>query len=108
MRTTSAGSGGDAASPGQPFDFDALLRVGQAPLLRYLFRQLNTPDQAEELTQETLVRAFCALRDGARPAHPLSWLLGIARNVLLETWRGARYRRQLNEQIARAMGPAWS
>jgi RNA polymerase sigma-70 factor (ECF subfamily) len=89
-------------------DFEGLLRKGEIPVLRFLFGRLDTPAQAEELTQETLVRAFCALRAGARPAEPPPWLLGIARNVLLETWPGERYRRQLREQLSRAMGPAWA
>ena len=93
---------------GRPADVEALLRAGEVPVQRFLFGRLDTPEQAEDLTQETLVRAFCALRDGLRPARPLSWLLGIARNVLLETWRGERYRRALANQLSRAMGPSWA
>ena len=92
----------------QPAGFEALLRTGQLPLLRYLFGRLDAPDQAEDLAQETLMRAFCAFRDGARPTEPLAWLLGIARNVLLESWRGERYRRRLQEHVSRAMGPSWA
>ena len=93
-------------------DAEALIRSGHLPVLRYLFGRLDTPALAEELAQETLVRAFDALRRGVRPAQPLPWLLGIARNVLLETWRGERYRRLLHDrlhaQAARTMGPGWA
>ncbi|HEX2037065.1 MAG TPA: sigma factor-like helix-turn-helix DNA-binding protein [Chloroflexota bacterium] len=88
--------------------FERLLGSGEGPLLRYLFARLDTPAQAHELAQETLVRAFCALREGARPLHPVPWLLGIARHVLLETWRGERYQRRLRERLARVMGPGWA
>jgi RNA polymerase sigma-70 factor (ECF subfamily) len=102
----------DVDRPAPEEDVASLIRDGHAPVLRYLFSRLDTPALAEELTQETLVRAFGALRRGVRPAQPLPWLLGIARNVLLETWRGDRYRRllhdRLREQAARTMGPGWA
>ena len=93
-------------------DVEAVIRTGHLPVLRYLFGRLDTPALAEELAQETLVRAFDSLRRGVRPAQPLPWLLGIARNVLLETWRSERYRRLLHDrlhaQAARTMGPGWA
>lgn len=88
-------------------DAEALLREGHAPVLRYLLARLGSPGEVGELAQETLVRAYCALAAGQRPKRLVPWLLGIARRVLLETWRARRYERQLHERLAGVMGPDW-
>lgn len=94
----------DRRAPGTA-DIEAVLRAGAAPVLRYLRARLDTPAQAEDLAQVTLVRAVAALGRGDRPAQPVPWLLGIARNVLLETWRGERARRRLQERLAQMARP---
>jgi RNA polymerase sigma-70 factor (ECF subfamily) len=104
------GTPGIGNSEPQREQAERLLRDGARPVLRYLRAQADTPAQAEELAQETLVRAFVALTRGERPERPEAWLLGIARHVLLETWRSARSQRQLRarqEREALAMGPGW-
>lgn len=92
----------------EALDIETVLHAGAAPVLRYLLARLDTPGQAEELAQETMVRAFSTLVRGVRPQQPVPWLLGIARHVLLETWRGERSRRRLHERLAQAMGPSWA
>ena len=79
-------------------DAERVLREGVRPVLRYLRAMVDTPAQAEDLAQETLVRAFTALARGERPERPQAWLLGIARHVLLETWRGERARRRVRRR----------
>jgi RNA polymerase sigma-70 factor (ECF subfamily) len=95
------------AATTEPADFDALVRDGQRPVMRYLLARTGSPAEAQELTQETFVRAYCALANGEGPRHPIPWLLGIARNVFLEAVRSRRYQRQLRDRMARIMGLEW-
>ena len=76
-------------------------------MLRYLMARTDSPGEANELAQETFVRAYCALAGGTEVAHPIPWLLAIARNVFLETLRNHRYERQLRERMGRMMGREW-
>jgi len=87
---------------------DELLREGQMPVLRYLLARVPDSAEAADLAQETLLRALRALSYGERPQRPLAWLLGIARNVLLEALRRRRYERQRRDLIARRYGADWA
>jgi RNA polymerase sigma-70 factor (ECF subfamily) len=95
------------AETAQSVDFEALVREGQHPLLRYLMARMSSAAEASELAQETFVRAYCALARGERPRRPIPWLLGIARHTLLEAVRNHRYERQLRERMGRMMGVEW-
>jgi RNA polymerase sigma-70 factor (ECF subfamily) len=88
-------------------EFEALVREGQHPVLRYLLARADSPGEASELAQETFVRAYCALAKGTAVEHPIPWLLAIARNVFLESLRNHRYERQLRERMSRLMGVDW-
>jgi RNA polymerase sigma-70 factor (ECF subfamily) len=57
------------------------------PVISFIFYMVNRSDLAEELAQETFVRAYRGLgglRDGVKIS---TWLFGIARNVALESIR---------------------
>jgi RNA polymerase sigma-70 factor, ECF subfamily len=57
------------------------------PLLQFIFDMTGQRDHAEDLLQETFIRAFRHLGDLREPARFSTWLFGIARNVCLESWR---------------------
>ena len=60
------------------------------PTISFIYLMVNCRDLAEELAQETFVRAFRtlgALRDDARLS---TWIFGIARNVARESLRRRR------------------
>jgi RNA polymerase sigma-70 factor (ECF subfamily) len=60
------------------------------PVMRFIFYMVSERSLAEELAQETFVRAYKnlgALRDDARLS---TWLFGIARNVARESLRSNR------------------
>jgi RNA polymerase sigma-70 factor, ECF subfamily len=57
------------------------------PLLSFIFDMVNDRALAEELTQETFVRAFRAIRTMRRETKLSTWLFGIARNVARESLR---------------------
>lgn len=57
------------------------------PVIGFIYDMINDRELAEELTQETFVRAYRGIR-GMNPETKLStWLFGIARNVARESLR---------------------
>lgn len=58
-----------------------LMRQHQEPLFRFAYLLLGDPDEAEDVAQETFIRAYRALErfDAQRPLRP--WLLRIASNL---------------------------
>jgi RNA polymerase sigma-70 factor (ECF subfamily) len=54
------------------------------PLLSFIYNLVGDRDQAEELVQETFVRAYRRLGSMRDGRHLSSWLFGIARNVVRE------------------------
>lgn len=58
-----------------------IVRRHQEPVFRLAYLRLGDADAAEDVTQETFIRAYRAL-SGFDPAHPLRpWLLHIALNL---------------------------
>ena len=83
-------------------DVDRLFRLYHDPLVRYLTRRLGDRDWAEEVAQETFLRA---LRQESI-ASERSWLFAVATNLVRdEARRDARRRRHLEllvqEELAR-------
>ena len=64
-------------------DVDRLFRTYNAQLVRYLTRRLGDSDLAEEVAQETFVRA---MRQEAI-ANERAWLFAVATNLLRDTAR---------------------
>ena len=57
------------------------------PVISFIFEMVNDRALAEELTQETFVRAYRAIRRMQRETKLSTWLCGIARNVARESLR---------------------
>jgi RNA polymerase sigma-70 factor (ECF subfamily) len=81
----------DAAKPpedaGPPPDLAALVRAYWAPIARFLYRMTNHVHDAEDLTQETFLRALKGL-DTFRPGTNVrAWLFQIACNAFLDRKR---------------------
>src|SRR6478609_11036906 len=73
-------------------DVDRLFREYHQPLVRYLTRRLGDRDWAEEVAQETFLRA---VRQGAIVSER-SWLFAVATNLIRdEARRDARRRKHL-------------
>ena len=66
------------------------------PVISFIFDMVNDRGLAEELTQETFVRAYRAIRTMRKDTKLSTWLFGIARNVARESIR-ARIR--ANSQV---------
>jgi RNA polymerase sigma-70 factor (ECF subfamily) len=86
-------------------DVERLFRSYNAPLVRYLTRRLGDRDWAEEVAQETFLRA---LRQD-RIDNERAWLFAVATNLVRdEARKDARRRRHLAllAERERAEGPA--
>ena len=81
----------DAAN-GDPLAAAALVRATQNDVWR-LCAALGDRDNAEDLTQETYLRAFAALGRFEGRASVRTWLLSIARRVCADAVRSRRRRR---------------
>jgi len=92
---------------GHPNAFQQLVRRYQAPLLSYLVGRTGDMEQAEEVAQETFVRAFFALARLKALGSFFSWLLGIANRVAKEQRRAeCRYREAVNSLRPRSAAPS--
>ncbi|HET8782039.1 MAG TPA: sigma-70 family RNA polymerase sigma factor [Pyrinomonadaceae bacterium] len=69
------------------------------PVISFIFDMVNDRGLAEELTQETFVRAYRAMRTMRKDTKLSTWLFGIARNVARESIR-ARVRANNHVDIA--------
>lgn len=86
-----------------PLESVERLRLGLQILA---LRALGDPEAAEEVVQETLVRAVAALRDG-RPRDPEklgAFVRGIARHVIADTLAARRRRASLDDLPAADRG----
>lgn len=80
-------------------DLDSLFREHYPGLVRYLTRRLGDRDRAEEIAQETFVRAMRQ----SELTSPRSWLYAVATNLVRdEMRRDERRRRRLEELVAEA------
>lgn len=57
------------------------------PVISFIYDMVNDRALAEELTQETFVRAYRAIHTMRRETKLSTWLFGIARNVARESLR---------------------
>lgn len=78
----------------------ALVGGTQADVWRYC-AWLNGRDEADDLTQETFVRAIAALPRFAGASSARTWLLAIARRTAADSVRHAVRRRRLAERVQR-------
>ena len=84
------------ARQGDEVAWEALVREHQQPIFRLAYLLLRDGDDAEDIAQETFIRAFRALEsfDETRPVRP--WLLQIVANL-------ARNRRRAVGRYLRAL-----
>jgi RNA polymerase sigma-70 factor (ECF subfamily) len=68
------------------------------PVISFLYDQVNDRELAEELAQETFVRAYRSLNSLREEAKLSTWLFGIAKNVARE-WLRSHLKRKLQVDI---------
>ena len=92
-----------AAAAGDVDAFEQLVRTFQAPVWRFLRELVDDPHLAEDLTQETFVRAFTKLPTYAFRARFSTWLFQVARNVAIDALRSAGRRKRLVQRVSPAV-----
>jgi RNA polymerase sigma-70 factor (ECF subfamily) len=90
--------------------FEAIVASHHAEIHRYLARATSRASDADDLSQETFVRAYRAYRGLPPDANLRAWLFAIATNLVRNHVRGERRRRlAMSAAAAEATerGPAW-
>ncbi len=87
-----------AARAGDPTAQAAFVRATQAEVWRFA-AALVDPGSADDLTQETYLRAFRALPGFAGRSSARTWLLGIARRTCADHLRTVVRRRRLDQRL---------
>ena len=94
MRTATVTAEPSTTPTGELDDFDALTQRYQRELLAHCYRMSGSVHEAEDLVQETLLRAWRASADFQGRSSVRTWLYRIATNVCLTNLEG-RPRRPL-------------
>lgn len=76
--------------PNDVIDFATIFDTYHARLLRYLDTLLRDPSLAEDVAQDTFLKAYQALERGAVPENLNAWLYAIATNTALSSLRRRR------------------
>jgi RNA polymerase sigma-70 factor (ECF subfamily) len=92
------------ARAGDPAAQAAFVRATQAEVWRFA-AALVDPGAADDLTQETFLRAFRALPSFEGRSSVRTWLLGIARRACADHLRAVVRRRRLDARLA---AQAWT
>ena len=87
----------DQCLNGRPDAFRQLVLRYERPVMSYLTRRLGDPEAAEEVAQESFVRAYFRLGTLKKGDAFFAWLLGISQRVMLESFRRHRRERGLSE-----------
>ena len=75
--------------------FDTLIRRYEQPICSYLLRLTGDPARAQDLAQETFLRAYQALCRGDHWENPRAWLYRVASHLATDDFRRRRRLRWL-------------
>jgi RNA polymerase sigma-70 factor (ECF subfamily) len=90
--------------------FETVVAAHHAEIHRYLVRATSRPGDADDLSQETFVRAYKAYRSLPPDANVRAWLFAIATNLCRNHYRAEGRRRQAMAAAAAGAserGPFW-
>jgi len=82
--------------------FEAMVASHHGEIYRYLLRMTRRASDADDLSQETFLRAFRAYRKLPEGANARAWLFAIATNLTKNHFRSQKRRRRALEAAARA------
>lgn len=88
-----------AAKGGETAAFEELVRRHSPALFSFIYRLVGSPTDAEELTQETWVRAWRALAGFKEKSGFKTWVFRIGMNLALNLRARARHTEELNESL---------
>lgn len=87
-------------------DLRTAVAAYRAQVYRYQLGMTRDPHLAEDLTQETMLRAIRGVGSLHEPAALLSWLYRLATNVFLDRVRSDRRRATIGKPLGPCMNPA--
>lgn len=93
-----------AAAEGDRTALTVFVRKSQADVWR-LCAYLTDRDRADDLTQETFLRALTALRSYRGESSARTWLLSIARHTVLDSFRRSSRQRRLTDRLKQRRQP---
>ena len=79
--------------------FRLIYQANSPPILGYVLRRTQSPDDAADVVAETFLTAWRRLDDLPRGLEARLWLYGVARRVLANHRRGERRRLRLTERL---------
>lgn len=82
--------------------FDTVISTHHEEIFRYLRRVVGPGGDAEDLAQETFLRAFRAFSSLAPQANVRAWLFAIATNLAKNHFRSESRRRRAYGEVARS------
>ena len=94
----------DTADRSEHADTDAAFRDIRARLHAFIARRVESPQTAEDLTQEVLRRLLRS--PSGELADPTAWLYRVARNVIIDHYRGRHPTKLLDTDPVRAADAA--
>jgi len=94
-----------ALQSGDTAALDRLMKRHHAEVTGFIWRMTGNHRDAEELAQETFVRAFFQIQQYRPRAHFAAWLYRIARNLCLDYFRS---RAQLKKSQNIPLNEAWN
>jgi RNA polymerase sigma-70 factor, ECF subfamily len=86
--------------------FEAVVATHHAEIHRYLVRVTGRATEADDLSQETFLRAYRAHRGLPADANVRAWLFAIATNLCRNHFRGEKRRRLAMAAVVREPSPA--
>ncbi len=75
------------ARDGDSDAFEEIFRVYHARIYNYVYRVVGNADDAQDLTQDSFVKAYRALQRGTQPENLSAWLYRIASNTCMDALR---------------------
>ncbi|NLJ36628.1 MAG: sigma-70 family RNA polymerase sigma factor [candidate division WS1 bacterium] len=96
------------AQQGDNAAFEQLVELYKTKIYNYALRMLGDPDTAEDVAQETFIKAYSSLSSFRGAAAFQTWLYRIASNLAIDTVRRRKYRQNtfsLDEPIETSDGP---
>jgi RNA polymerase sigma-70 factor (ECF subfamily) len=83
--------------------FETMVATHHGEIYRYLLRATGRTSDADDLSQETFLRAYRAYRALPKEANTRAWLFAIATNLSKNHYRAVKRRRRAYEAVS-----AWS
>jgi RNA polymerase sigma factor (sigma-70 family) len=84
--------------------FDEIVRRHRPALIAFA-GTFAPPSRAEDVVQESLLKAYSALQEGAEPELLRAWLFRIVRNTAIDEQRGVRHYEELDENYDGVVQP---